>query len=540
MNNDSLKRIWELIPEDWAFFIAGIIILYGLNKFLKEKKKRTQFISIIKSLSFIIPLIFIVLTFISYKTGLIYISKKLPPDVMSIYVSDFYGTSPKAENEGKAIALRIKQSLSQKISSGAKIHLIEPKEEYIVKNRMQAKEIGNKLGAHLVVWGQIIEAGDTIESQPNIEPIKKFRRNVLQSPEITPMIYTIVETRSISFLKIKGNEITDIVITILGIVHFHNGEYEKSSKLLESVANKNCEIFNYVLASYGLLDNNSLPKAGLFLRTSENDINSCNNPIILSNLGSLYIRFNDFYRAMSSFTRAIQIDSNSFEPHFNLGLLYASYLGRLEDARYHYEKVVQLNPKISWVKQVAYANLGSINHKQGKYKEAVEFSQKALLLKGPKRVRAVAFVTLANCYIDSLGDTTKAVKAFKKAIEEDSREMSAYINLSLIYDKQGKYDFAKRIIKEGLSADSNYAPLHCERGINNYRLGNFQEAIRNLEKAVELSPQDCKPHVWLSIVDEKQGKFIETRDQRKLYDECKNHQNEEGFQRSIIYKLFRK
>jgi tetratricopeptide (TPR) repeat protein len=538
--DEILKIIWEHIPKDWAILLGVIYLLYIFVKFLKTGEEKTKFIAIINSLPFIILLALILSAFTLYKTGLIPITKKLPPDIMSVYVSEFYGTSPKAESEGKAIALRMKQSLKQKISGGAKIYLIETKEEYTIKNRTQAKEIGNKLGAHLVVWGQIIEAGDTIENQPNIEPIKKFKGNVLQNPQLLPMSYTVIESNSISFLKRKGNEIADVVITILGIAHFHNGEYEKSSRLLESVANKNCEIFNYILISYGLLDNNSLPKASLFLKTYENDINSCNSPEILSNLGSLYIRFNDFYRAMSSLTRAIKIDSNSVGPHLNLGLLYAGYFGRLEDARYHYEKVIQLNPKNSSVKQVAYANLGSINLKQSKYKEAIEFSQKALLLKGPKRVRAVALMTLATCYIDSLSDTTRAVKAFKKAIEEDSMQIYAYINLSVIYDKQGKYDFAKRIIKEGLSADFNFAPLHCEMGINNYRFGNFQEAIRNYKKAIELSPQYCESHAWLSIVYEKEGKFIEARDQRKLYDECKNRQNEEGFQRFIINKLFRK
>ena len=538
--NDIPKRMWEFIPKEWAILLGAIYLLYKFSKFLKDRKQTTDFVSVIKSRQFIILLVLIVLLFAFYKTDIVSYQKRLPSDVLAVYVSNFHGTSPRAETEGKAIALRIKQRLNERISNGAKIHLTESKEEYEIKNRAQAEEIGNKSGAHIVVWGQIIEAGDTIENQPNIEPIKEFKGNILQSPQISPISYTVIESNSISFLKRKGNEIADVIITILGIAHFYNREYEETTKLLESVTNKNCEIFNYVLISYNQLDDNSLPKASLFLRTYENDIKSCNSPKILSNLGSLYIRFNDFYRAMSSFARAIQIDSNSFAPHFNLGLLYASYLGRSEDAQYHYEKVIQLNPKISWVKQVAYANLGFIYHKQGNYKQAIESSQKALSLKGPKRTSAVAFTNLGVCYIDSLYDTTNAIMMYKRALKEDSRAMSVYCNLSLIYDNQGKYDFANRIIKEGLSADSNYAPLHCQMGIINYRLGNFQEAIGNLDKAVELSPQYCQPHVWLIRVYEKQGKFMEARDKKKLYDECKNRQNEEAYQRFIIHQLFRR
>lgn len=64
----------------------------------------------------------------------------------------------------------------------------------------------------------------------------------------------------------------------------------------------------------------------------------------MNGLGVAYYNMDQFADAAEQFARIVEIQPENFRAHFNLGMLYKHYLGEPDQARMHFERVLELEP----------------------------------------------------------------------------------------------------------------------------------------------------------------------------------------------------
>lgn len=163
------------------------------------------------------------------------------------------------------------------------------------------------------------------------------------------------------------------------------------------------------------------------------------------NLGLIYYKNNQLYKALSEYKKALQIDPLNFQVHNNIGMVYKD-LGRLTEAITHYQKALSISPTY----EKAHHNLG-----------------------------------VAYYFKD---DFEKAILEFKQAIDYDPMNPETYNNLGLIYRKLKDLYGAKKTFRKGLTINPDYAPTHYNLAITLEDDGDWKNAALHYGKFIELAP----------------------------------------------------
>src|SRR5690606_25348596 len=87
-----------------------------------------------------------------------------------------------------------------------------------------------------------------------------------------------------------------------------------------------------------------------------------------------------------------------------------------------------------------------------------------------------------------MGNNKKALEYYRKSIEKNRSYSDSYLNMSAIYIEEGQLEKAIEILTEGIrySPDAKY--LYYNRACCYARLNRKEEAMNDLEKALDLCP----------------------------------------------------
>ncbi len=152
------------------------------------------------------------------------------------------------------------------------------------------------------------------------------------------------------------------------------------------------------------------------------------------------------YKALDNVNKAIAIKLDFTDAYLQRGIIY-DLTGQEEKAFMDYKRVLELEPHNAR----ALANIGTYYGKRGSLDTAISYFKKAIKY-DPQLYAAYANIGLAFMHLNKLDS---AVFYFKKAIEKQPDAIS-YYNLSLVYRRQG----------------------------------DLKNAIKTMQKALELSPND--------------------------------------------------
>lgn len=87
------------------------------------------------------------------------------------------------------------------------------------------------------------------------------------------------------------------------------------------------------------------------------------------------------------------------------------------------------------------------------------------------------------------GDHAKAIEYYTYATEMDPKNPVYFTNRSMCYFKMKEYEKSLRDARKAISINPNWAKGYCRSGTALLELGNFKEALADLEKAAALEPQ---------------------------------------------------
>lgn len=131
---------------------------------------------------------------------------------------------------------------------------------------------------------------------------------------------------------------------------------------------------------------------------------------------------------------------------------------------------------------------------KGDYEAAIVKANTAIDLKKSRPI--AAYKLRAYCY-DKLGQWQKALSDYEKVIElnpDDHAALQAQVPVHFLLGRelftQGQYQMAKDKANAAIRLNNSYAKAYSLRADCNRRMGNWQAALEDYHKAVEIDPYD--------------------------------------------------
>ncbi|WP_109484442.1 serine/threonine-protein kinase [Occallatibacter savannae] len=204
-----------------------------------------------------------------------------------------------------------------------------------------------------------------------------------------------------------------------------------------------------------------------------------------NNLAMFYDRQSKYSESIAEFKRALELAPDSAQVLFNLGATYVDsgdpkYFADAESAL---KRSIAINPSFP-----AFANLGALYDREGKYQQASEMTQKAL------EMNAENYIVWGNLRLDYewLKQPEKEAEARRReislveeAIQQKPRDAEAYAQLANLSAEEGQREKALANLRTAIALSPN-DPAVLDLGADTYeKLGDRKQAIEYLGKALK-------------------------------------------------------
>jgi tetratricopeptide (TPR) repeat protein len=222
-------------------------------------------------------------------------------------------------------------------------------------------------------------------------------------------------------------------------------------------------------------ENPNRPEPSQFgLIDSINEITSAENYI---KLGKEKYFDNDIHSAIEDFNRAIDLDSNLYEPYYFRGIINNS-LKKFNEAIEDFNRVIEIDFNYKW----AYFHRGNALSELNDFISAIEDFNKALLLDSDLKE---AYQNRGNAN-SKLKDFKGAIDDFSKVIDLDSKYFWAYQNRGIAKGELKDFSGAIDDYSAALNINSNYLWTFQNRANSKFELKDYEGALRDYTKVIEI------------------------------------------------------
>lgn len=97
-------------------------------------------------------------------------------------------------------------------------------------------------------------------------------------------------------------------------------------------------------------------------------------------------------------------------------------------------------------------------------------------------------------------DYQKSIEVFKDALKKEPNNAVIYLELAESYAKSNKLKYALTLLDTAISIDTSLLEAFNNRGLINYKLKRFDQAIEDLKKCIEINPTVAVCHSNLALV----------------------------------------
>lgn len=241
--------------------------------------------------------------------------------------------------------------------------------------------------------------------------------------------------------------------------------------------------------------------------------------------------------SFSLFSHAIEVTSNNYLAHNNLGLALKNK-GDVYEAIYHYSEALRIDPEYI----LAHNNLGIALAEQGRTDEAFYHFSKALRLK-PDFAEAhnnLGYVLAGQ------GKIFEAFSHYHEALRIKPGYATAQINLRKLLAERKMIDKAAAKLREALKANPENPALCYELGTLYQKTGEDDKALSVFKKLIELQPDNADIYYNISCLYSRQNKTEESIDWLKKairigyknWGQIKTNKDLENIRGSLYYKKF--
>ena len=172
----------------------------------------------------------------------------------------------------------------------------------------------------------------------------------------------------------------------------------------------------------------------------------------------------------------------------------------IPEAEGHYKRALTLDPKLA----MAWARLGVICLNSGQTGKAMEYFTKAHELSADVSERERFYIE-GHYYAEVIGDLNKGVETLEVAVQEYPLQIDNYINLAVLYRKQGNLDKDLELMLKGAQIAPDDAVLLGNLIVAYATNGQPAEAQKYLERAKQLKLTGTDILVYEMILDATKG-----------------------------------
>ena len=213
------------------------------------------------------------------------------------------------------------------------------------------------------------------------------------------------------------------------------------------------------------------------------------NPALWNLLGFAQSQLNELDPAIASFEKVLALAPQDAATYLNLGLLYWRK-GDIGKALELYQKGLELNPTdVAGNENYALLLMGT-----GNYREAIGPLQR---VKQKNASKLPIRVALIESFFKA-GMPQEGEKECRELIQSQIASPTDEVKLALVLFEDGQPDMAEEVLKHALSAAPNLGDAHGLLGLLHEKKGNYEAALPELRRAVQLSPDSAKYSMGLA------------------------------------------
>jgi len=199
-----------------------------------------------------------------------------------------------------------------------------------------------------------------------------------------------------------------------------------------------------------------------------------------------YQKLENIDAAIAAFNRALKEEPNYAAAYAGLGEAYLKKYNLTDDSKWeklaieNCDKALELNDQLAPVMVIR----GLIYHETGRYREAVEEFNKAIII---APLNGDAYLNLATTY-EKLNNLTKAEDTYKKAIQVRPKYWGGYSYLGSFYYNQGRYVDAAEQFSKIIELTPNNTRGYANLGAVYFALDRWEDAAAVFERSLVIEP----------------------------------------------------
>lgn len=217
-------------------------------------------------------------------------------------------------------------------------------------------------------------------------------------------------------------------------------------------------------------------------------------------LGVLAYQLEEHDTAIELISKAVRINPNLAEAHYNLGKVFEAQ-GKIDEAVDSYRRTIAINPGVGeahYNLAIAFANMGKLDEAVASYRRAIAINPKD----------ADAYYNMGNALRDQK-KLDEAITAYQYALRINPQYAKVHNNLGIIFKTQGRLDEAITCYERAIAIDANYADAHYNLANALDDLEDLNSAIACYQRALAINPNHAEAHNNLGNAFGKQGKLDE-------------------------------
>jgi tetratricopeptide (TPR) repeat protein/uncharacterized caspase-like protein len=197
-------------------------------------------------------------------------------------------------------------------------------------------------------------------------------------------------------------------------------------------------------------------------------------------------------QALKEFKKAIQLQGELSQAHWQMSRVYGIILENQDSMEYYGNMVIDKYP--NWI--LPYTDMAFML--SNKYKD---FDKAKVYLDAANKISAnsLSLLNTWGVYYYSKGDFDKAELKFKEVLNLNPTSASAYTNLGNIYLKQKRYDLAEQHYKTAIQYDATSGSYN-NLGILYFYKNEYEDAKVQYKKAIEIDANYLDAHFNLGVI----------------------------------------
>jgi tetratricopeptide (TPR) repeat protein len=237
----------------------------------------------------------------------------------------------------------------------------------------------------------------------------------------------------------------------------------------------------------------------------------------LYQLGYVYFRLHRIQESVSLLCKSLIINPKFAESHKILAY-DLNILGHQDLAIRELDRALTYDPGSA----ESHYELGRIYYEQGSYLKAIEHLQKAKALR-PEYVRTYHNLGLAY---SAIGDNAKAVENFEAGLQLNTHQSkpSAWplVDYATYSNMQNHFEKARDLLLQAIQIDPSWDQEYDELAKAYRGLGQIDQAIEALKRAVVLNPNKAEYHYVLARLYTQAHQLAEAKAELSEYEHQKS------------------